>query len=60
MRLLLKVNNCNIRMKLVMAFWHLSFQLQPIPSPSDTLLKKWSFPLRMSSVNVTKSAGNCD
>ena len=26
---------------------------------SLTLLKKWSFPLRISSVNVTKSAGNC-
>ena len=24
-----------------------------------TLHKKWSFPLRISSVNVTKSAGNC-
>ena len=24
-----------------------------------TLYKKWSFPLRISSVNVTKSAGNC-
>ena len=24
-----------------------------------SLLKKWSFPLRMSSVNVSKSAGNC-
>ena len=24
------------------------------------LYKKWSFPLRISSVNVTKSAGNCD
>ena len=25
-----------------------------------TLHKKWSFPLRISSVNVTKSAGNCE
>ena len=25
----------------------------------ETLHKKWSFPLRISSVNVTKSAGNC-
>ena len=24
-----------------------------------TLHKKWSFPLRISSVNVTKSEGNC-
>ena len=24
-----------------------------------TLHKKWSFPLRISSENVTKSAGNC-
>ena len=24
-----------------------------------TLNKKWSFPLRISSVNVTKSAGSC-
>ena len=24
-----------------------------------SLYKKWSFPLRISSVNVTKSAGNC-
>ena len=24
-----------------------------------TLHKKWSFPLKISSVNVTKSAGNC-
>ena len=24
-----------------------------------TLRRKWSFPLRISSVNVTKSAGNC-
>ena len=24
-----------------------------------SLLKKWSFPLRISAVNVTKSAGNC-
>ena len=24
-----------------------------------TLRKKWSFQLRVSSVNVTKSAGNC-
>ena len=24
-----------------------------------TLYKKWSFPLRISSVNLTKSAGNC-
>ena len=24
-----------------------------------TLHKKWSFPLRVSSVNLTKSAGNC-
>ena len=27
--------------------------------PFDTLHKKWSFPLRISSVNMTKSAGNC-
>ena len=25
-----------------------------------TLHKKWSFPLKISSVNVTKSAGNCE
>ena len=25
----------------------------------QSLHKKWSFPLRISSVNVTKSAGNC-
>ena len=25
----------------------------------ETLHKKWSFPLRISLVNVTKSAGNC-
>ena len=25
----------------------------------NPLHKKWSFPLRISSVNVTKSAGNC-
>ena len=25
-----------------------------------TLHKKWSFPLRVSSVNVTKIAGNCE
>ena len=25
-----------------------------------TLHKKWSFPLRISSINLTKSAGNCD
>ena len=25
-----------------------------------TLHKKWSFPLRISSINVTKSAGNCE
>ena len=24
-----------------------------------TLHKKWTFPLRISSVNVTKSGGNC-
>ena len=24
-----------------------------------SLYKKWSFPLRIASVNVTKSAGNC-
>ena len=28
--------------------------------PYDTLHKKWSFPSRVSSVNVTKSAGNCE
>ena len=29
-------------------------------SPSQTLLhKKWSFPLRISSVSVTKRTGNC-
>ena len=27
--------------------------------PQKTLYKKWSFPLRISSVNLTKSAGNC-
>ena len=26
---------------------------------AQTLQKKWSFPLRISSVNATKSAGNC-
>ena len=26
---------------------------------NDALHKKWSFPLKISSVNVTKSAGNC-
>ena len=26
--------------------------------PSNALRKKWSFPLRISSVNVTKSVGN--
>ena len=26
---------------------------------STTLHKKWNFPLRISLVNVTKSAGNC-
>ena len=25
-----------------------------------TLHKKWSFPLRISSINVTKSVGNCE
>ena len=25
-----------------------------------TLHKKWSFPLRVSSVNVAKFAGNCE
>ena len=30
-----------------------------ISSIAPTLHKKWSFPLRISSVNVTKSAGNC-
>ena len=25
----------------------------------QTLQKKWNFPLRMYSVNVTKSGGNC-
>ena len=29
-------------------------QLQPNP-----LHKRWSFPIRISSVNVTKAAGNC-
>ena len=27
--------------------------------PNISLYKKWSFPLSISSVNVTKSAGNC-
>ena len=27
--------------------------------PKHSLHKKWSFPVRISSVNVTKSAGNC-
>ena len=27
--------------------------------PSSSSRKKWSFPLRISSVNVTKSSGNC-
>ena len=25
----------------------------------QTLHKKWTFPLRISSINVTKSTGNC-
>ena len=28
-------------------------------SVKSNLYKKWSFPLRISSVNVTKSSGNC-
>ena len=36
------------------AFWYFLFYLQ-----DNALHKKWSFPLRISSVNVTKSEGNC-
>ena len=34
---------------------------QPLLTPKIRLPrhKKWSFPLRISPVNVTKSAGNC-
>ena len=35
------------------------FQLWICSHSSVTRYKKWSFPLRISSVNVTKSAGNC-
>ena len=35
--------------------WETSF----IRDTRVTLYKKWSFPLRIFSVNVTKSAGNC-
>ena len=31
-----------------------------LQSKEFTLHKKWSFPLRISSVNVTKSAGKCN
>ena len=34
------------------------FQMSPV-LVLLSLLKKWSFPLRISSVNVTKSWGNC-
>ena len=30
------------------------------PSNVVSLHKKWSFPLRISSINVTKSTGNCE
>ena len=31
-----------------------------IPTDELALRKKWSFPLRISSENATKSAGNCE
>ena len=36
---------------------YFAFELKPNLDPP--LHKKWSFPSRISSVNVTKSAGNC-
>ena len=33
--------------------------IKKLPQKSMTLHKKWSFPLSISSVNETKSAGNC-
>ena len=29
-------------------------------TPLETLHKKWSFPFRISSINMTKSAENCE
>ena len=44
-------NNCSCRNFVEMCFRY-SYLLM-------TLRKKWSFPLRISSANVTKSAGSC-
>ena len=38
--------------------WNLSKDLRILWNIIEKLHKKWSFPLRISSVNVTKSAGN--
>ena len=41
-------------------FLPLSMRIKSAPFCSDTLCKNWSFPSRISSVNVTKSTRNCN
>ena len=43
---------------LVISVW-LFILLLPLEVGQSSLHKKWSFPLKVSSVNVTKSTGNC-
>ena len=50
-----KILKINLRQKLIQ---HLLIK-QEVPKQEVLLHKKWNFPLRISSVNVTKSAGNC-
>ena len=58
-------NNCFAPwFTLISKGWNLLIRLYGMITNSQllfalTLHKKWSFPLRISSVNVTKSAGDC-
>ena len=59
-RTLKKREHCN--WKKTYEEWNIYFKIRPISlniSANQTLYKKWSFQLKISSVNVTKSAVFC-
>ena len=53
-------SDCKIKWNWVTSIFSKAKKIQKKGALATSLHKKWSFPLRISSVNVTKFAGNCE
>ena len=61
-KLIIKRSRCSVksnRLQGMSRLFSVGYSEKYVQDIQDTPHKKWSFPLRISSVNVTKSAGNC-